>query len=522
MPKKKLFIVGGGGLGMEVAQKLEKDKKGRELFDIFVFDKKKEMYNNISGLQACVEPDLVKGMLVPMDKALKIGRRVHAEVEACYPSGVDGRTKPSIKLKARGTAVECDYLVMASGTSYTFPGKVPWWIGSSACQRLYEKIRDNIAKAPRVAIVGGGPVGCELAGAIKSSFPEKTVKLIHKGPQLCSSVRGADVNATSGSQMEKKSGAEGGGKYCKMKTLKGITKMLEGIGCEVLLNEEVLLDEPSAKRDATLSVSSVIQKSIEKAKAAESSSGDTSGNPPSSPYVATSGETKENDVDFAEGKVSVDVTQFVSTRGAPKPKAENFMDSDNEKTVLKTKSGKEIETDLVFFCTGPISNSEVYENHYKLDYRGRVCVDDEMRCIPKEGETSNYVYAVGDCAGTRFDDEQNYTAGHEHTSTVVNNLIACELGNVKKMKPYKPSKHPMLALYMGRKAGIAEIFGMRFGKWLTHSLKSPEAIADMVWAGSNAGKPPKSEWSKKKKPFCGKKDARTSYEAGTVTGDDDW
>ena len=30
-----------------------------------------------------------------------------------------------------------------------------------------------------------------------------------------------------------------------------------------------------------------------------------------------------------------------------------------------------------------------------LDYRGRVCVDDEMRAIPKEGETSNFVYSVG-------------------------------------------------------------------------------------------------------------------------------
>ena len=513
---------------MEVATSLEKSKIGKNLFDVYVFDKKREHYNNISGLQACVEPDLVGGMLVPMDKALKFGKRVHAEVEACYPPGVDGRTRPSIKLKARAVAVECDYLVIATGTSYTFPGKVPWWIGSSACQRLYEKIRDTIAKAPRIAIVGGGPVGCELAGAIKSSFTEKRVTLIHKGPELCSSVRGADIKATSGSQMEKKSGAEGGGKYCKLKTLKGITKMLEKIGCEVLLNQEVVLDEASAKKDASSSVSSVIQKSVEKAKAADSSSGDASGDasgkPPSSPYVAGSGgEAKENATDFVEGKVEVDVTQFVNTRGAPKSQAKHFMGSDtNEKTIIKTKSGKEIETDLVFFCTGPIANSGVYENHYKLDYRGRLCVDDEMRCMPKEGETSNFVYAVGDCAGTRFDDEQNYMAGHEHVATTVNNLIANALGDVKKMKPYKPSPHPALVLYMGRKAGTAELFGMRFGSWLTHSLKSPEAIAKMVWKGYNAGKPPKSEWSKKKKPFCGKKDAKTSYEAGSITGDDDW
>ena len=101
MPKKKLFIVGGGGLGMEIATRLGKHKQGMDLFDLYVFDKKKEHFNNISGLQACVEPDLVGGMLVPMDKALKFGRRIHAEVEACYPPGAEGKKdKPSIKLKA--------------------------------------------------------------------------------------------------------------------------------------------------------------------------------------------------------------------------------------------------------------------------------------------------------------------------------------------------------------------------------------------------------------------------------------
>ena len=59
MPKKKLFVVGGGGMGMTLAQHLAKHKLGKQLFDITVIDKKKEHYNNISGLQACVEPDLV-------------------------------------------------------------------------------------------------------------------------------------------------------------------------------------------------------------------------------------------------------------------------------------------------------------------------------------------------------------------------------------------------------------------------------------------------------------------------------
>ena len=513
--RKKLFVIGGGGLGMQVAQDLEKHKVGKNLFDVFVFDKKKQLYNNISGLQACVEPDLVGGMLVPQQNALKNSKRVHAEVEAIYPVGYENRQKPSIKLKAKVAPVECDYLVIATGTSYTFPGKVPWWIGSSACTRLYEKIRDNIAKSGTIAIVGGGPVGCELTGAIKSAFPEKKVTLIHKGPSLCSSVRGADITATQGSQMTKMSGAEGGGRYCKPKTLSRIKQQLEKIGCEIFLNEQVVLDASSNTIDANTVVASVIAKSVTKAKAlAASDSANAKGSDGSELLDAP--------------PTDINVTEFVHTRGAPTVKPEEFMtendgEGNTKKRTITTVAGRTFETDLVFFCTGPIANSSVYQDHYKLDYRGRLCVDDEMRAIPKDGETSNFIYAVGDCAGTRFDDEQNYTAGHEHVSACLNNLIAMATGSEKKMKPYKPAPHPALVLYMGRKAGIAEVNGMRFGKWLTHSLKSPEAIAAMVWKGSNAGKPPKSEWSQKKKSgCCGKKDAKINYQPGTVSGDDDW
>ena len=178
--KKKLIIVGGGFLGVELAQKIEGDKKGRALFDIVIIDKKKSMYNNISGLQACVEPDLVGGMLIPKDNALKFAKTIHAEVETVIPPGAtEGRKNPGVKLKAMDKIVECDYVVISTGTQYAFPGKVPWWIGSGACQRLYEKIRHQISRAGQVTVVGGGPVGCELAGAMASAFPEKNIRMIH-------------------------------------------------------------------------------------------------------------------------------------------------------------------------------------------------------------------------------------------------------------------------------------------------------------------------------------------------------
>ncbi len=552
MAKRKLFIVGGGWLGVELAQKLEGSAGFLRGVDITIFDKKKQLYNNISGLQACVEPDLVQGMLVDRGKATKHTRTVHAEVEAVLPPGAGGSggNKPAVKLKARKQPVECDYVVIATGTQYSFPGKVPWWIGSSACQRLYEKIRASIEKASSVTIVGGGPVGCELTGAIASGFPGKPVRLIHKGPRLCSSVRGPDVKASQGSQINKRSGTEGNGKYCKPKSLDLARKHLEKLGVEVVLGEQVVLDDDALAHDANLRVKSVIQKSVAKQAGAIAP-------------TATTGAAKEDDA-LADQAPEVDAGQFVTARvagsdykdaGSQPRRSTNFMLGSGDSTDLKTASGKTYPADLVFFCTGPIANSSPYEEHFKMDYRGRVCCDDSLRAIVASAGADALgcpcIFTMGDCAGTRYDDEQNMTAGHVHRAVVQNNLLALEKAQYRpwckvpclpfcccciplfplckrthREKQYKPAENPMLVLFMGRQAGVAEIEGMTFGRSIA-KFKSPENIANMAWGNMKAGKPPKSEWQRKKQPCCSgcccsgpAKDARVAYMHGD--GDDDW
>ena len=70
-------------------------------------------------------------------------------------------------------------------------------------------------------------------------------------------------------QKTKKSGAEGNGKYCKPKSLAKIKSELEGIGVEVVLNEEVIIDANALEHDATHRVANVVNRSIEKAQKGE-------------------------------------------------------------------------------------------------------------------------------------------------------------------------------------------------------------------------------------------------------------
>ena len=100
---------------------------------------------------------------------------VQAEVTSISPTGVQvhGRKEP----------IQFDYLVIATGSSYAFPGKVAETEISRAVD-LYENLREKIGKAHQILIIGGGPVGVELAGEIATDFADKEVTLVHNHPVL--------------------------------------------------------------------------------------------------------------------------------------------------------------------------------------------------------------------------------------------------------------------------------------------------------------------------------------------------
>ena len=287
----------------------------------------------------------------------------------------------------------------------------------------------------------------------------------------------------------------------------------------MVLNEEVIIDADALEHDATHRVANVVNRSIEKAQKGELDE----------QKVAAGGEAKDGEGDeLVSSAPTIDASKFVGARNgaaaAGSSKKLEFM-SEGLSPRSRRCPAKNSRPTSVFFCTGPVANSDPYETHFEMDYRGRVCCDDQLRVLPNgnNGEALDCIFTMGDCCGTRYDDEQNMTAGHVHRAVVMKNLMAVEAGTPQKMTAYKPNPHPTLVLYMGRKAAAAELFGKSFGKWLTQSFKSPEAIAGMAWGNLKAGKPPKSNWQRTKKGCCccsGTRSAVVTY--APTSGDDDW
>ncbi|KAJ7484102.1 hypothetical protein B0H11DRAFT_2020170 [Mycena galericulata] len=75
------------------------------------------------------------------------------------------------------------FLAIATGSSQPVPSKVLSTDARDGCAEL-RAVQENIQNAGRIAVIGGGPVGIEIASDIKSFFPGKDVTLYHSRSQL--------------------------------------------------------------------------------------------------------------------------------------------------------------------------------------------------------------------------------------------------------------------------------------------------------------------------------------------------
>jgi apoptosis-inducing factor 2 len=161
-PRPTVVVIGGGYGGVNAAKALD------DVADVVLVEPKDAFMHNVAALRALVEPSWLPRIYLPYDRLLANGRVVRdraAKVDAGHVT------------LASGELIRADYIVLATGSAYPFPAKSD--LDSTAAS--HEKVRAAhaaLSAAHRVLLLGAGPVGVELAGEIKSAWPDKHVTLL--------------------------------------------------------------------------------------------------------------------------------------------------------------------------------------------------------------------------------------------------------------------------------------------------------------------------------------------------------
>lgn len=82
-----------------------------------------------------------------------------------------------------GEEIDFDFLALATGSTSTVPAKVDGVTKQDGRNEL-KGLQDQIEKAGKIAVVGGGAVGVQLVGDIKGWYPNKEVTLIQSRERL--------------------------------------------------------------------------------------------------------------------------------------------------------------------------------------------------------------------------------------------------------------------------------------------------------------------------------------------------
>lgn len=165
---QRVVVIGGGFAGVAVARAL------RRSFDVFLVDTKDYFEFTPGILRSLVCPSHLRRIQVRHSRALRgvslsVGRAVAVANGAVQLSDA--------------TSLPYSYLVLATGSRYSSPIKDPSVVLASRAADLANHAR-RVADARSTLVIGGGPVGVELAAEIVAAYPGKKVTVVDGGPQL--------------------------------------------------------------------------------------------------------------------------------------------------------------------------------------------------------------------------------------------------------------------------------------------------------------------------------------------------
>jgi apoptosis-inducing factor 2 len=157
-----VVVVGGGYGGVAGAKALDAEA------DVMLVEPKGTFEHNIAALRALVDPSWSDRIHFPYDGLLERGRVIRDRAAQVDSNRI---------MLGSGEKLVPDFIVLATGSSYPFPGKS----GTKDAREAAARFRDGyeaLSGAERVLLLGAGSVGIELAGEIAAVWSTKQVTIV--------------------------------------------------------------------------------------------------------------------------------------------------------------------------------------------------------------------------------------------------------------------------------------------------------------------------------------------------------
>ncbi|MFO1533685.1 MAG: FAD-dependent oxidoreductase, partial [Thermoplasmatota archaeon] len=189
----RLVVIGGNAAGMSAASKA---KRRAPDLEVVVYEAGPDISTSVCGVPYLVEgilPDPEQLLVLTPEKAAERGIEIHTGTQVL---GFNAFTKEVVLQTPQGRdSTHYDKLLIASGTAARYPFKGPRLAGVHTIRHLEDGLRvaATAPRAKKVAVVGGGYVGLEMAAAYKARGAE--VNLLTRGKRLLSAM---DADITDG------------------------------------------------------------------------------------------------------------------------------------------------------------------------------------------------------------------------------------------------------------------------------------------------------------------------------------
>ncbi|GHS89871.1 hypothetical protein AGMMS50218_17040 [Actinomycetota bacterium] len=170
MSEPRVVVVGGGYGGARVAALLD------DVAEVVLVEPKDAFVHASAALRAAVDASWEERVFFPYDHLLARGRVVRGHVQRATPTQVQ---------VSDFSTLDADYLVLATGAAYPFPAKFLESETRVARARL-ARLREALAAAERVLVVGGGTVGLELTGELVAAYPGLQVTIVERAHDVLS------------------------------------------------------------------------------------------------------------------------------------------------------------------------------------------------------------------------------------------------------------------------------------------------------------------------------------------------